>query len=75
LWEPLSFSGIDIGRIISPKENSDLIVEGMTTAVPVSEKIPPIKIPDTGDPMVGLNKYPEKNDKKFDYFNDWSSIK
>jgi hypothetical protein len=44
-------------------------------AVRVSEKIPATKIHFFEDPRVGINKNLEKNDNKFDYFNDWSSIK
>ena len=59
----LSFSGVDIGRIISPKENSDLLVEGVPDAVRVSEKIPATKIHFSEDPRVGINKNLEKNDQ------------
>jgi hypothetical protein len=61
--------------LTSPKENSDLLVEGVPDAVRVSEKIPATKIHFFEDPRVGINKNLEKNDNKFDYFNDWSSIK
>ena len=71
----LSFSGVDIGKIISPKENSDLIVEGMPDGVRFSERIPAVKNPLSVDPKIGIGKILERDENKFDYFNDWSAVK
>jgi hypothetical protein len=71
----LSFSGVDIGKIISPKENSDLIVEGMQDGVCVSERMLTTKATVSGDNRIGIGNILENNDKKFDYFNDWSAVK
>jgi hypothetical protein len=71
----LSFSGVDIGKIISPKENSDLIVEGMQDGVCVPERMLTTKTTVSGDNRIGIGNILENNDKKFDYFNDWSAVK